>query len=230
MELALQLGLDSIETLEDGVDVLQVVHGQSLELLDSLEQINELGNSSAEQVELSENLVRREFELLSLRHAHQSFLGQLVLLLVSVVKINAALKNGDKFIWGIFVVIPKFLSVDLVSTSSSLSSGFVILLSFVEVQNVVLAVLDHLGGNLDEESSHLVVGVVVPGNGVDHLDRVHQSREGVLNGLWGAFVKGLNELLKGSQVLDIVLGLVEGLSDLEFKTSPLGGKHVDLVS
>lgn len=56
------------------------------------------------------------------------------------------------------------------------------------VENVVFAVVDHLVGDLDEETSHGVVGVVVSGDGVDHLDGVHQGRQGVLDCLRCAFV------------------------------------------
>lgn len=57
------------------------------ELLDGSEELDEFGHSSAEEVELAEDLVGREFELLSLGHVHQSFLCDLVLFLVSLVEV-----------------------------------------------------------------------------------------------------------------------------------------------
>jgi hypothetical protein len=43
--------------------------------------------------------------------------------------------------------------------------------------------LDHLLSDLNEEAGHALVGVVVPSDSVDHLDAVHKSRQGVLDGL-----------------------------------------------
>ena len=90
-----------------------------------------------------------------------------------------------------------------------------------EVKNVEFAVLDELVGDLDEESGHSLVGVVVSGDGVDHLDTVHESRECLLDGLGGSIVEGLNELLESLEVLDVVLGLIKSLSDSELDSLPL---------
>ena len=99
-----------------------------------------------------------------------------------------------------------------------------------EVEDVVFAVVDHLLCDLDEKARHSVVGVVVSGDGVDHLYTVHQSGKGVLDGVGGALIQGLDELLQGGQVLDVVLGLVESLGDSQLNASPLGGGKVDLVT
>lgn len=44
---------------------------------------------------------------------------------------------------------------------------------FSEEQDVVLAVVDHLLCDLLEKISHTVVGVIVPGNSMNHLNAVH---------------------------------------------------------
>ena len=58
---------------------------------------------------------------------------------------------------------------------------------------------------------------------MNHLDAVHQSWKGLLDGFWSAVIEWLNELLKGLEILDIVLGFVESLGDSELNASPLGG-------
>jgi hypothetical protein len=46
-----------VEVVEDWLDAFQVVPGQDLELLDGSEELNELGDTSAEQIEATEDLV-----------------------------------------------------------------------------------------------------------------------------------------------------------------------------
>jgi len=99
-----------------------------------------------------------------------------------------------------------------------------------EVKNVVLALNDHLVGDLNKESGHSLVGVVVSGDGVNHLDTVHQSWEGILDSLWVSIVEWLDEFLKGLKILDVVFSLIEGFGDSKLNGSPLGGGKVDLVS
>jgi len=64
---------------------------------------------------------------------------------------------------------------------------------------------------------------------MDHLDGVHQSREGLLDVFWVANIQRLEVLLEGLKVLDVVLGLRERLSDFVVNASPVGGGHVDLL-
>lgn len=99
-----------------------------------------------------------------------------------------------------------------------------------EVNNVVFTVGNHLVGNLDEKSSHSLVCVVVSSDGVNHLDGVHKGGKSVLDRLGCAFIKWLNELFKSLEVLNVVFGFVEGLSDTELNASPFAGGKVDLVS
>lgn len=195
-----------LELLNDRTNVLKVVLLESSELLDSSKKFDELRDSSAEEVELTEDLVRRELELFALWHVHESLLGDFILLLISLVKFKARLEDGNELLGWVVVVVPEDVIVDdlLALGSSAVSDP-------PEVEDVVLAVVDHLLGNLHEETGHAVVGVVVSGDGVDHLDAVHEGGKGILDRVRGAFVEGLDELLEGREVLDVVLGLVKGL-------------------
>ena len=223
MVLSLELLNAFVELSNNWVNVLKVMLLKGLELLNSSEEINEFGDSSAEEVELSEDLVWRELELLTLWHVHKSLFGELVLLQVGSVEVNAALKHWDELLWWILLVVPK----DIIGWWSILLAVVTSLESH-EVEDVVLAVSDHLVGDLDEKTSHSLVGVVVSGDGVDHLDTVHQGWKGLFDGVWGAVLEWIDELLKGLEILNVVLSLVEVLSDSELKTSPLGGGEVDL--
>lgn len=95
---------------------------------------------------------------------------------------------------------------------------------------MVLAVGDHLVGYFDEQASHAFVGIVVACDSVNHLDRVHQGGQGLLDALGSAFVKRLNELLKCLEVLDVVFGFIEGFSDAELNASPLAGGKINFVA
>ena len=88
MILLLEGSDESVEFGEDVVDAFQVVLFESPELLDGSEEFNQLGDSSAEQIELAEDLVGRELELFALGHVHEALLGDLVLLLVGLVELK----------------------------------------------------------------------------------------------------------------------------------------------
>ena len=100
-------------------------------------------------------------------------------------------------------------------------------LVFAGVKNVVLAVHDHLVGDLDKKSGHSLVSVVVSSNSVDHLDGVHQNGEGLDDGQWVSIVKRLDVALEGQEVLNVVLGLVQLLGDSELDRTPVGDSKVD---
>jgi len=161
--------------------------------------------------------------LFTLWHVHESLLGELVLLEVSLVKLNARFKDWNELLMRDCFGIPK----DIVTLDSTLLDGFTSS-DLSEVENVELAVGDHLIGDLDEETSHSFVGVVVSGDGVDHLDTVHQSWKSFLNGLWGTIVEWLNEFLEGLKILDVIFSLIQRFSDSKLNASPLGGGEVDL--
>lgn len=137
-----------IEHLDDGVDTFKVMFAKSFELLNSTKKFDKLGDSSTEEVEFTENLVWTEFELFTLRHVHKSFLGDLILLLVSKVKVEATLKNGDQFFRREFFMIPHDVIVD--NHFSDGSVGLVKFSHLLVVEDVILAVADHLVSDLDE--------------------------------------------------------------------------------
>jgi hypothetical protein len=136
------------------------------------------------------------------------------------------LEHWDELIWGILLVVPKSLTVGLLLALL----GDFISSQLSEIEDHVLASEDHLIGDLDEEVGHSLVGVVVPGDGVDHLDGVHESWKCLLDGVRVSVVEWINELLKSLEVLNVILGLVECFSDSELNASPLGGSKVDLIS
>jgi hypothetical protein len=231
-------GVDvALEGVDDGLNVLKVVLFEGLELLDGGEEFLQLCDSAAKQVKLAKNLSGVEVELLCLGHVLKSFLGKFVLLHVGFMEVEAGLEDLDELIWGVLVVVPQdgivngasFLTLGLLG-SSELTDGSHTKLDAAEVDDTEAAVGDHLVGDLDEEAGHTFVGVVVTGDGVDHLDGVHKSGKGILDALRGAVVKGLDELLKGLEVLDVVLGLVKSLGDAQLDASPLAGGKVDLVT
>jgi len=167
----------------------------------------------------------------------ETLLGEFVLLNVGLVEVKAGLEDFNELIWWVLFVVPQDGVVDWASllALSLLSSGELTnwghtKLEATEVDDVETAVSDHLVGDLDEETSHALISVVVTGDGVDHLDGVHKGRESVLDALGSTIVKGFDEFLKGLEVLDVVFGLVESLSNAQFNASPLAGGKVDLVT
>lgn len=98
-----------------------------------------------------------------------------------------------------------------------------------EVDDIILAVGDHLVSDLDEKSSHTLIGVIITSDGVNHLDGVHQGRQGLFDGFGCAFVKGFDKLLKSLKVLDVVLCLIESFSHTKLDASPLAGCKMKLV-
>jgi len=102
---------------------------QSVELLDGRENVNELLDSSAEQIELAKDGGRVEVELLFLQKVVDLALDHVVLLLVGVVQAHAVFQFLDQF-FGISV--PDLVDV----LAAFLDSG--------------LAVVDHLVGDLHE--------------------------------------------------------------------------------
>lgn len=56
---------------------------------------------------------------------------------------------------------------------------------------------------------------------MNHLDRVEKSWECLFDGNWVGGVERLKELLKSLEVLDIIFGLIKGLSDSILHTIPV---------
>jgi len=150
---------------------------EGLELLDGREKFLQLGDSAAEQVELAENLGGVEVELLGLGHVLEALLGEVVLVDVSSVEVEAGLQDFDQLISGVLVVIPQngvvngagLLALGLLGSGELANWGLTVL-NAAEVDDVEAAVSDHLVGDLDEKAGHTLVSVVVASDRVDHLD------------------------------------------------------------
>jgi hypothetical protein len=213
-----------VERVDDGLNLLKLVLSESVELLHGAKELHELANSSAEEIETAEDLLGREVELLASGHVHESLLGELVLFLVSSIQINARLHERNELTWRIVGSLPKNCVI--------LRSTFLGLLSLAgefEVENGVLARLDHGGGNLAEETSHPVVGAVVTSDGVNHLDGVHKGGKNFLDALRSSVIKRLNEFVESLEILDIVLGFIELFGDSEIESEPFGGSKGNAI-
>lgn len=94
-------------------------------------------------------------------------------------------------------------------------------------EDVALAVQNHLVGDLNEEACHSFVCVVIPRYCVNHLDRVHQNRQGLFDLHRITLVKRLNEAFKGLEVLDIILGLIEVFCNSKLDSAPITQSQKD---
>jgi hypothetical protein len=222
--LALELLDIRGEFVNNVADVLKVVLLKSLELLDGAEEVNQLANTSPEKVEATEDLSRREVELFGLGHVLESLLGELVLGLVGLVEGLALLHHFDELIMGDDLSFPEDGVIESGATFLRFG-GFTG--DTLEVEDVDLAVDDHLVGDLHEKAGHTLVGVVVSSDGVDHLDGVHEDGEGLTDAVRCSIVEGLNEALESLEVLNVILGLVKVLGNAELDGSPVGEGEVD---
>jgi hypothetical protein len=175
VRLALEFLHVLVELLDDRLDVLKLVLAEGAELLDGAKQILKLADTAAEQVEAAKDLLRREVELLTLGHVHQTLLGEVVLMLVGFVQLNAGVQDGDEVIWRVVLVLPELIIRDVALLWDLALAGE------LEVHDRLLTSLDHAGGDLGQETGHLLICVVVASDSVDHLDRVHQCRKDILD-------------------------------------------------
>lgn len=171
--LLLELHDEVVELLENRFNVLKVVLLESLELLDGTEQVNELLNTAAEEFELAEDLVRGEVKLLGLRNVLETLSSEVVLSHIGFMKLKAAVEDSDELSTRVLLTIPKGIISELLTL---LELDWKTSLNLFEVQDVLLAVVDHLVGDLDEKTSHSFISVIVSSDGVNHLDTVHQGR------------------------------------------------------
>ena len=130
---------------------------ECLKLSDCAEEIDQLANTSTEKIKLSKNLCGVEVELLSLGHRFKALLGELVRLDVCFFKILAALEDSNELVVGVLFLIPKATvfkgggNLNLgVGQGTHLSTAFQAKLNVSEVNDIILAVSDHLVGNLVE--------------------------------------------------------------------------------
>mmetsp|Transcript_60780 Transcript_60780/g.98402 ORF Transcript_60780/g.98402 Transcript_60780/m.98402 type:complete len:237 (-) Transcript_60780:109-819(-) len=164
---------------------------QGSELMDRLKHIDELGDSTTKKVEATKNERLAEIELLALGQSQEGLLRGPVLLLIGIVQLDAGVE--------IFNQMQRVFLPQLVRLFT--------------LKDTLLAVCDHLIGDLGKEVGHSLGGIIVPCDGVDHLHGVHQCGKGVHDGGRATDVERLDELLERGEVLDVVLGFVEGLSD-----------------
>jgi hypothetical protein len=171
-----------VEGVDDGLDVFEVVLLESLELSNGTEQVNKLANTAAEEIELSEDFSFVEVELAGLGHALEALLSEVVLFDVGVLEFLAALKDNNQLVVGVLGLVPKATVLEGrghfnfgVGEGTHLALAGKTELDVAEVDDVVLAVSDHLVGDLHEKRSHALSSVVVASDGVDHLDGVHEG-------------------------------------------------------
>jgi len=198
---------------------------QSLELLNGAEKLNQLGDTAFEKVKAAEDLGRREIELLRLGHMLESLLGELVLTHVGLMESKALAEDHNQLFVRDEVLVPEDAVVESRATLllASLHS-----LDLLESKDVHLTVGDHLVSDLDEEAGHAFVSVVVASDGVDHLDGIHEDGQGLADGDWISVIQRLDKTLQSLEVLDVILGFVEGLSDFELDTPPVAESQVNV--
>lgn len=156
------------------IHFLQIMLTEIIELLYVGEHLNELLEPLHKHIELIEDLRLRKIESLALGHLLNLLLGDVVSLLVVAVELDAAAEDLDDLGGGAF---PDVFTLGL---------GW---------DDLLFAVFYHLVGDFYEQAGHLVRGVVETGDGVDHLDCVHQGGQGVDDLLGRACVQRLNEFL-----------------------------------
>ena len=106
-DLASKVGHIGAESVDDCLDVLQVMLFEGLELSYCAEEVDQLANTTTEKIKLSKDLGGVEIELLSLRHRFKALLGELVGLDISIFEVLAALKNSNELVMGVLVLIPE---------------------------------------------------------------------------------------------------------------------------
>ena len=137
----------------------------------------------------------------------------------------ALLEHCDELFWRENVAVPQTAVVEvrhlLTGQWIHCALNRVSLFHVHEVNDVELAVKNHLVCDFLEETGHPFVSVIIARNCVDHLDRVHQGWKLILDIGGCPEVERFDELFKGLQIFDIVFGLTKCFCHLEFDASPL---------
>ena len=168
-----------------------------LKLDDGVEHVRQLLAPSLEQTEPAEDLVLVEVKLPELGNLRGELLfGRLVLGVVLVVQRDYQTQVTEELS---LVVGPR------------VRPG---------VHEVRLAAREHLVGDLGEQPGHALGCVVVPGDGVHHLDVGEERGDAFQDFLRSARVHGLERLLQRGQVLDVVLGFVGRVGEPEVDLLP----------
>ena len=192
-----------VEALDEHLHLVDVVRLEQLELLDRAEDADELVDALGEEVEVAEDLELLEVELLAARVLRLEIIHSLEeLVVVRLVENDARLQVLDELAQRLGLI------------------GEVPDLSLLRRVDRVLARQDHLVRHLEEQRGHAVARRVVAGDGVHHLDVVDQRRQSREDLTRRAEVQHVEELLERAQVLDVLLGLVDGLGQVRVDLLP----------
>jgi hypothetical protein len=107
VHLVSEVILAFFEIVENWLDALQVVLGKDSELLNCSKQFNQLCDSSTEEIKATEDRIWGKFKLFAFGHVHQALFGELILLCISLVEVDAGLKDWNELIWWIGIMVPK---------------------------------------------------------------------------------------------------------------------------
>lgn len=151
MSFLLEVFNNLFEFLSQTLHPFKIMLLKSLELLDVGEDINQFLESSNECIEFPEELGFREIECFAFGHVGHLLFRLLVALLILPIQLDALSKHFNELGW---ISLPNVFNLAI-------------------IEDFLFAVFDHLVSDLDEEPSHLVVGIVEPCYGVNHLDRIH---------------------------------------------------------
>ena len=96
-----------VERVNDGLDFFKVVPFQGLELSYCAKQVNQLTNTAAKKVKLSEDISLAKVELAGFGHALEALLCEIVLFDVGILELLAALEDYDQLIVGVLGFVPE---------------------------------------------------------------------------------------------------------------------------
>ena len=196
MPFGLEIFNNILEFIGKIFHVFKIVLSKGLELLYSGEYFYEFGDSSAEKIKLSEDLcfceIKRSVATASL-HVCDFIFGLLVAIFVSLVESNATFQDRDEL--------------------GRLSIPDVI--GLLAIEDSVLAIGDHLVGDFHKETSHFVSRVVESGNGVYHLNSIHEGRQSLDDLFRSPVIQRLYELLQSGQIFEVVLRLIQLVCQLQ---------------
>ena len=181
MALLLEVLQEHVELGDDGLEALEVVRGQLLELRRRREGVDELDDAAAVEVHAPKDGRVVEVELLRGGRRAERLLREAVVLLVRLVELEHVLEARDEH--G-HVLAPQVASrrrhrrrvelerlLELGDARGLAGRG--------RREHVRLGVRDHLVRDLDEEVRHALGRVEVARDCVHHLERVEQRRERV---------------------------------------------------
>ena len=186
---------------------------QSIKLLLSLEDLNQLEDSPFEDIKLPEDLRLTEVKVTTPGKGLDLLLDLSVLLLILLVELDAVVEHlyqlvrvtvPDRHLQGFLVV-----GVIVFGVFFFVAVEDLFLLWKASFEDIVFAISDHLVSDLLEQVGHSSSPRVVSGDRMDHFNRIHQRRQGLNNCLRSPLIQRFNELLKYTQILNIILCLIQ---------------------